>query len=534
MMVMRRALCHAATFLCALPLWLAAQDSRCAVEGMVMNSATGDALARAAVTLRRSEVTRGMKEPSTYTASSNSAGKYEFTGVEPGTYVLTADRNGFAVARYSTLVKLGPGQKSSGLLLMMTPHAVITGRVVDEEGEPVVGADVQVSSLFYAQGRKQLSRSGGGSTNDLGEYRIYGLAAGKYFVSATYRANPVIAPTEEYATTFYPRTTDAAAAVPLQVPAGAQMRGVDVTLARTRTVSVRGKVACDIEGEKRTIFVNLTPRLVLGITNLGMGSRGATVGPDGAFEVPRVAPGSYTLLAIVTVDAKRYSARTPVQVGATNIEGLQLTVRAGAAVNGVVRIEGRDYKHLAGLTVGLSSWESGGIMFGPAPVAQPEADGTFQMVDVNADRYSFRVTGLPDGYYVKSVRSGGVDVLSLGLEVASGVAPLEVLISPNAGGVEGTVVDPRSQKPAAGVKVALVPNSRGQMDLYRSATADSEGRFRFRDLIPGDYKLFAWETVENYAWMDPDFIRGVEGQGEPVSIAEGSTQPAQVKLIVDR
>src|SRR5215831_7824529 len=146
MMVMLHAMARLAWLL---PVALAAQDSRCAVEGMVMNSATGDAIARAVVTLRRSEITRGTKEPASYTAASNSAGKYTFADVEPGTYVLTADRNGFAVARYTTLVKLERGQKSSGLLIMMTPHAVITGRVVDEEGEPMVGADVQVSTLTY-------------------------------------------------------------------------------------------------------------------------------------------------------------------------------------------------------------------------------------------------------------------------------------------------------------------------------------------------------------------------------------------------
>jgi hypothetical protein len=319
----------------------------------------------------------------------------------------------------------------------------------------------------------------------------------------------------------------------LQVAAGAQVRNIDVILARTRTVSVTGRVRCEVEGQKVTMSLMLVPRVMLGITNMGMGSRGAAVKPDGIFEFPRVPPGGYMLTVSATVDDKRYWARVPVQVGSTNVEGVVVAIHAGATVTGKLRVEGREREQekVAGLNVGLRSWQSGGIIFGPIPTIKTAEDGSFQLEDVGMDHYSFYVHGLPDGYYLKSVRSGGVDVMALGLEVAGGSAPLDVLISPNAGGLEGTVMDSRAQKPAASATVVLVPRVVERSDLYYRMTSDADGRFRAKNVVPGDYRVYAWEDVPVYAWMDPDFMRGMDSKGQSVTVPEGSPQSVQLTLI---
>jgi protocatechuate 3,4-dioxygenase beta subunit len=516
------------------PLTLAAQDSRCTVEGMVVNASTGEGLRRAVVTLRRTDSTRNQAIPLNYTAPTDSEGKYAFTGVEPGTYLLSAERTGFAASRSGGAVKLESGQKASGLKVMMTPQAVIAGRVVDEEGEPLVKADVQISSLGYYGGQKQLSRAGGATTNDLGEYRVFGLAPGRYFVSVAARSNPLAAPSDDYVTTYYPRTTDPGAAVPLQVPAGAQMRNIDVTMATARTVIVRGKVTCEIEGQKRTIFVTLAPRMAMGIATMGVGSRGATIRPDGAFEIARVVPGGYMLIASAVIDDKRYQSRASLQVGGTNLEGVEVHIRPGATVTGRLHVEGRDQEQLDGVSVTLQSWESGGIIYGPMPVSKTRADGSFQLEEINVDRYTLSLSGLPDGYYVKSVRSGGSDVMAAGLRVDGGAAPLDVLISPSAGAVEGTVSDPRSDKAFPGATVVLIPQAAERSELYQRTTTDQEGHFRIRNVVPGEYKVYAWEEVPAWAWMDPDFMRGMAGKGDAVSVTEGAVQQVQGKLILDR
>jgi len=505
-----------AILLAMIALTLAAQE-KCVVEGMVANAATGEPLRRVNVTVRRSD---GQGTP--HVGMTDAQGKYVFDDLEPATYLLLAERNGFAPQRYNTTLKLQRGQKASGLLLLMTPHAVITGRITDEDGEPVVGADVQVSSLNYSGGIRQYTRSGGASTNDLGEYRVFGLAPGKYFVNATFRGSPGPNTAEEYATTFHPRTVDASAAIPIGVAAGATLRNIDITLMRVRTVTVRGKVTCDIEGQKR-ITVALMPRFTAGVTGASLINRMGSVRPDGSFELGRVTPGSYMLAATAQVDEKRVTARVPLQVGSTNVDQVQVAIHPGGSVRGTVRVEGKPEERLAGLRVGLQAWQSGGILFGTPPQGKIDAEGNFLLEDVSIDHYAFFIVGLPEGYYLKSVRASGVDVLAVGFESGSGEAKFDVLISPRAGAVEGSV--------EAGATVALVPEKRDRSEHYKKVVADQNGHFSFTGLTPGNYKLFAWEDVQPYAWMDPDFLRGVEIKGESVAVVEGVPVTVQLKVI---
>ena len=111
-----------------MPLALAAQDSRCIVEGMVANAATGEAMHRAVVTLRRTGSVSGASGPTSYTASTDPLGKFAIAEIDPGIYLLSAERNGFARARDTTRIKLDRGQKSTGQMVLLTPHAVITGK----------------------------------------------------------------------------------------------------------------------------------------------------------------------------------------------------------------------------------------------------------------------------------------------------------------------------------------------------------------------------------------------------------------------
>src|ERR1035437_4061748 len=184
-----------------LPLALAAQtktDDPCAVSGQVSNAATGEPVRRALVYLRRIDMSPGVTNVQVgNSVTTDAAGRFAIAGIAPGKYRLAAERSGFIVTQYGsrgpgkagTLLTLEPGQKSSDLAMRLTPHGVITGRVLDEEGDPVPGANVQVSRQIYAQGRKQMSRTGAASSNDLGEYRVFGLAPGRYFVSADARQN---------------------------------------------------------------------------------------------------------------------------------------------------------------------------------------------------------------------------------------------------------------------------------------------------------------------------------------------------------
>ena len=145
------------------------------------------------------------------------------------------------------------------------------------------------------------------------------------------------------------------------------------------------------------------------------------------------------------------------------------------------------------------------------------------------------MNGLPEGFYLKSVRSANLDVMADGLEITAGSpAPLDVVVSSKAGQVSGTVLDPRTQKPAVAIMVVLVPQEKDRRDresFYRSANTDASGQFTFKSLMPGEYRAYSWEEAEYGAWMDPDFMKPQEGRGETVSLAEGARQALQLNLI---
>jgi hypothetical protein len=204
-------------------------------------------------------------------------------------------------------------------------------------------------------------------------------------------------------------------------------------------------------------------------------------------------------------------------------EDVELTLNAPFAVSGKVAVDGGPLPK--GLKVSLDSFTSIASLARRADVAE---DGSFALRPVSADRYFVSVTGLPPGYYVKSVRLGEED----GLEDALALTgkpdqPLVIAVSARGAAIRGTVTGA-----AADATVALVPQSakqRARAEFYRSTLTDAHGKFTFASLPPGDYKLFAWEDVEDGAWTDPGFLKPIEAQGKPVTLRTGET--AELALI---
>src|SRR5260370_31425308 len=171
-----------------------APEELCAIQGQVLNTATGEPLKKANLNLQRTDMTPDMMSmPTSYSTSTDASGKFAMKDIEPGKHRLSVTRNGFVATSYGargpnrpgTTLSLSRGQNLKDVMFRLTPHGVVMGRVVDEDGEPVPYVRVQLMTYRYQQGRKQLSFAGGGSTDDLGDYRIFGVAPGKYFLSAT-------------------------------------------------------------------------------------------------------------------------------------------------------------------------------------------------------------------------------------------------------------------------------------------------------------------------------------------------------------
>lgn len=518
-------------------------EDKCSIEGTVLDAATGEALKKVNL------VARALGGNSTGSnAVSDAAGHFKMEGIDPGRYTLMANRTGFvnqtygakAANRPGTTLTLAPGQNMKEIVFKLTPQGVITGRVLDEDGDPMANVMLQCQRYMYRGGKKQLMPAGAANTNDLGEYRMFGLAPGKYYLSAQYRGFDfnVNVPNarkdyeEGYAPVYYPNSLTADAAAPLEVTAGAQIRGIDLTLTKTRAVRIRGQVISSVNNKAiRNSNVSLVPR---DNSSISMMNRNFARSFDqkGNFELHNVLPGAYFVIAQMVEDNKPFMARTSLDIGASNIDDLRVVVNPMAEINGRVIVEDNADTKGAVFNVNLESRNPG--PFGGAGGGQAKDDGSFTIRNVAPDSFTVNVFGFRDNFYLKTVRFGDNDVTDSGVDFTQGAPPGEftVILSAAGGQVDGTVQNDKSE-PATGAMVVLVPaaEKRGINRLYKNVSTDQNGNFSLKGIAPGEYKLFAWEQVESGSYQDPDFLKPFESKGESVTIKENSHENKQLKLI---
>jgi hypothetical protein len=464
-------------------------------------------------------------------------GRFVLTNVAPGRYSLTAAKNGFVQsaygqrgnARQGTPLTVAPKQHLKDLAFNLTPAGVITGRVLNEDGEPMPYVRITPLRQAYVQGRRQYMPTGGSTTDDRGEYRVFGLPPGKYFVSANYGSRgPDTDDDERYVPIYYPGAIDPTRAAALEVAAGAEVRGIDFALMPTATARVRGKVMSGVLPPGARVSVQLLPRNPGMLAFMGRPNR-AEVQRTGDFEIRGVVPGSYMLAADHGDDGRRYSARMPVEVGPSGLDNIILTITEPPRVSGTVRTTAQGVA-MNSLRLYLSPRETGGFTGGGQ--ARVKADGSFLFENAGRDHFNLNVSGLPEGYYLKSARLGDIDVIEHGLDLSKGFAgALDVIVSPGAGVLEGAVT--KEGQAAGGVTVALVPEGSGrtQPRLYSVATTDQNGRYMLKGLTPGDYKMFAWEDIEPGAYQDPDFLKPYESSGKSITIRENSREVIDLTVL---
>jgi protocatechuate 3,4-dioxygenase beta subunit len=521
-------------------------EERCTIEGTVLNSVTGEPLKKAELMLRRADPSPNGFGLS-YAGASDAAGRFVIADIEPGRYRLGVQRAGFVNQQYGakgpsspgTVLTLAKSQKLKDLTFKLVPQAVITGRVLDEDGDPVPNVSVQAMRSGYFRGKKQWLPAGVSTTNDLGEYRIHGLAPGRYLLSAIYRPGGFMLEStqggaaETYAPTYYPNAASPDSAAPLDVAAGAVLRDMDVRLQKTKTVHIRGRVLDPRTGKgARTAMINLQPKSDTFLMFPRNMSR--PYNDKGEFVISSVTPGSYILTASINEDGKMMSARIPVEIGNSSLEDITLQPAPGLEINGRVTIEGQAPEaKITNMRIYLQPRTP--LMFGPgAQGGQVRDDNTFTLTNVQPEIYDVRTFGAPDGSYIKSIRVGDADVIDSGLDIATGAAPgeMSVVIAMSAGQITGAVQNEKLE-PAAGATVVLIPEGkRRESDRwYQTTSTDQYGNYTLKNIAPGEYRVYAFDTVEFQAYMDPEWLKPFETKGEKVSIEENAKPSVQLRLI---
>lgn len=467
-----------------------AEEKPARIEGIVTNALTGEPLLRAHILC--DGFAAGKQQQ--FGAMTTAEGKFSITGLPAGNYNLTAERVGFIPplesGRRGMSVLLRPGDSKSDVKLKLTPTGAILGRVVNADGDPVEGASVSAEI-----GGTSMSRSAGAITDQKGQFRIGGLAPGRYRVKAVPGTLPF--PPEirngrrEQAheiPTFHPNTFESKAATRVEVKSAADVTGVDIKLQRVPFVRLSG-VVTGIPAGTPSQNVRVEVRNGFSIASRTV----SAVAPDGKFEVWNVEPGPWQVSAVSYArDQALRSAAIELEVGGQHLDNLELRLLAAFDVSGQLEFEddsARPHPPAQGGPPPRMALQD--VNRGPSsqPVI-PAADGTFKFAAMQPGKYRL-ITGWRAS--IKSIRlgqtvmEGGIVDLSNG---ASGV-PLTIVLGPASAEVTGTVRDEKG--PAAGVGVLLARpeiTTTTSNSVFSTVTA-ADGTFRLANVPDGKYILFA-------------------------------------------
>jgi hypothetical protein len=592
------------------------QAPKAHIEGSIVRQGTGAPLARARVTLSRSGrgAAPAVAAPTAPGArgavsapkpiapvTTDDQGKFSFQDLDEGSYTLQVLANGYVSLNYGQRYPGGPGspialkagQEMKDITINLVPTGNISGRIRDRSDQPLANIPVQLMHYSYdSQGQRNYQSVGSAKTDDRGEYRIYWITPGRYYLmagSGASSSNPLLGMLAmldgnssnanelpmNLGFTFYPGVDDIASARAIDLSPGAELDSVNLTLSqRPPTHRIRGRVIDSRTGQPpakaQVVATTQTPGLAvtsaadLVAMQLPTNNYNSSTG---TFEIRDLLPGAYIVRALVQAPAPTgasgrdgpqtlgpqpppaSSGLVAVSVGDSDVENLVVTVIPAGTIAGRIRVDGQQQSvtpdrlrlqliSRSPVSPALASTSLGRSTF----TATAASDFTFKFANISVGDYRLIVQGQgavaagarpgSNAVYIKEARFDGTDVLNGPLRI-SGTASgtLDILLGIGGGTVSGTLTDRRSQ-PVPVTQVVLIPDRyRDRTELYRVANTDENGHFNLIGVIPGEYKLFSWDGLEPNAWFDPDVMAQSETKGVPVRVTDSSSEMFDVKLI---
>jgi len=225
-------------------------------------------------------------------------------------------------------------------------------------------------------------------------------------------------------------------------------------------------------------------------------------------------------------------------VGSNDLDNVAIVLSSGFDIPAHVTVEGRPPYHV-GLTLRLKTYPSRGpfgeVMRAGDPQWNLLTTSEFTLKGVARGDYQISFLGIGGSAeaYVKSMHMGSADLLAGPLHVdGPPQSPIEIVIGTDVSILDGTVVSD-NHEPLANVDVAVVPALpyRGRSDLFKTGTTDASGHFHIPAIAPGDYRVFAWENAERFAWQNPKFLEPYEARGQSVHFGQGKKENIEVIAI---
>ncbi len=494
-------------------------------------------------------------------------GAFEFKALPAGSYRINASTGQFS-AQYLPLaygskrpmmdpglpIDLADGQTFDKATIALPRGGVIVGRITDENGDPM--ARVQVLGLYFAPGSTRGQRwgpTGFSQTDDLGQFRLYGLQPGDYAVVAEARmstfmsANAPLSESDEdrtgFVTTYFPGTADEASAQRVRVRSGVETPGIEIRMMKGRLYRVSGLIL-DSHG---TPLSGVNGAIVRRTTGSGFMNNGFSTDEQGRFQLQNLAPGTYRLSVRQRQQAfgpngpegdPGEMANVPIAVAGADIENLTIVTAPGVTLKGRIEFEPAPPQRLpTEMRISAVPADPDEMMSGPQPNTVVQRDMTFRLQGLSGEFMIRSFGGVPPNSFVKAVLLGGVDISDAPREFKNG-DEVTVVVSSRPSSIEGTVTDTKGS-PITDAGIILFPDDkalwRANVTRVRRGSPDGQGRYRLSPLHPGAYFILAAPRERLNTPPGTDyavFYQELSRDATTVVINEDETRTVDLKVVI--
>lgn len=508
------------------------------IRGHVVAADTGQPLRKAQVRIVSGELRENR------VASTDADGKFEFKEVIAGRYSVSASKGSYVNLQYGQLRPFEPGKPLEILAsqtiekvdFALPKGAIITGRVLDEFGDPLPDAMVSVQRYQNTGGQRRLIPAGRTSTtNDIGEFRLFAVPPGQYYLSATLRPMGM-GDTDDrsgYAPTYFPGTTSIAEAQKVNVGLGQIVSDMNMTLMPSRMSRVTG-TAVDSQGRPMSGMVMAMPRTD---SMMMMFGPPAMIKPDGSFVVSGLAPGRY-MLQVRGPTGDGEGAYAEVTLSGDDVNGLRLVASKPSTVTGRVIVDPAAAQALrpSAVRLGLQPTQMEMMMMGmPSQPAVLNDDLSFEL---KAAPGQFRVTmfNQPPGWAIRAVRYRNTDVTDTGFEIRASedIGDVEVELTNRPTDLSGVVSNAKGE-PVKDYSVIVFPQDRDKWTpnsrYMRTSRPDQDGRYKVSGVPPGAYLVIALDYLDQNEWNDPEFLEKIRSKATTFSVNEGETKSVDLRIV---
>jgi hypothetical protein len=554
------------------------------IAGRVLAADTGRPVKRARVFASAAELPGGRG------VLTDDSGVFQLAELPSGRYTLSVSKSGFVSLSYGqrrplqagTPLQLADGQEIKDIDFRLPRGSVIAGHVYDETGDPMPGVLVRVLRYQYQQGDKRLAPAGTAQTDDQGQYRVWGLMPGDYYVDAQSRINlpfggpagrggggpggrgggpggrgggaaaaiagvvgaiaggnvaALFGPDDEnqkaYAPTYFPGVTSIADAQPVTLGLSQTATDIDFGLQLVHVAHVSGRVT----HPDGTPTWNGNVSLVLD-TTVGQGggfgmNYGSRIQYDGTFEISNVPPGRYTLQARGNDGDTPQFASQALTVGSTDVE-VSVLLGNSATITGTIvfppsQTELPDFSNMR-----VSAPSTDNLIGGQAQ-GRVDKDGKFTITGVQAGTHLIRPGGQLRGWTLRAVTIDGRDVTDTAVELRAGqrLERVELALTDKVSEIDGTLTNEQGAPVTEHTVLAFPTDStfwRPQSRYIATARPDQTGHFRIRGLPPGGYYLATVDPAQQGEWYEPAYLEEHRLGAARVTLGEGDTKTQDFKI----